>query len=78
MASSLAPLPPTGRHPATLEGVSSFRVKTAAISRPAGPLQKPDPNMILVTAPDGGVIVYPPSEKLVILAAKRLRKNRVA
>ncbi|QGZ95648.1 hypothetical protein [Terricaulis silvestris] len=75
MASSLAPLPPTGRHPATLEGVSSFRVKTAAISRPAGPLQKPDPNMILVTAPDGGVIVYPPSEKLVILAAKRLRKT---
>jgi hypothetical protein len=73
MASSLAPLPPAGRHPATLEGVSSFRVKTAAISRPAGPLQKPDPNMILVTAPDGGVIVYPPSEKLVILAAKRLR-----
>jgi hypothetical protein len=75
MASSLAPLPPAGRHPATLEGVSSFRVKTAAISRPAGPLQKPDPNMILVTAPDGGVIVYPPSEKLVILAAKRLRKT---
>lgn len=75
MASSLAPLPPTGRHPATLEGVSSFRVKTAAISRPAGPLQRPDPNMILVTAPDGGVIVYPPSEKLVILAAKRLRKT---
>ncbi len=73
MASSLAPLPPTGRHPATLEGVSSFRVKTAAISRPAGPLQKPDPNMILVTAADGGVIVYPPSEKLVILAAKRLK-----
>jgi hypothetical protein len=75
MASSLAPLPPAGRHPATLEGVSSFRVKTAAISRPAGPIQKPDPNMILVTAPDGGVIVYPPSEKLVILAAKRLRKT---
>jgi hypothetical protein len=73
MASSLAPLPPTGRHPATLEGVTSFRVKTAAISRPAGPLQKPDPNMVLVTAPDGGVIVYPPSEKLVILAARRLR-----
>lgn len=73
MASSLAPLPPAGRHPATLEGVSSFRVKTAAISRPAGPLQKPDPNMILVTAADGGVIVYPPSEKLVILAARRLK-----
>jgi len=73
MASSLAPLPPAGRHPATLEGVSSFRVKTAAISRPAGPLQKPDPTMILVTAADGGVIVYQPSEKLVILAARRLK-----
>jgi hypothetical protein len=26
--------------------------------------QKPDPNMVLLTSPDGGVIVYPPSEKL--------------
>jgi len=73
MASSLAPLPPQGRPPATLEGVSSFRVKTAALSRPAGPLQKPDPSMVLVTSEDGGVVVYPPSEKLVILAAKRPR-----
>ncbi len=40
-----------GRHPATLEGVTSFRVKTAALSRPAGPIQKPDPDMVLVTAP---------------------------
>jgi len=71
MASSLAPLPPTERHPATLEGVSSFRVKTAAISRPAGMIQKPSHDMVLVTAPDGGVIVYPPSDKLVILAARR-------
>lgn len=75
MASSLAPTPPTGRHPATLEGVSSFRVKTAGISRPAGPIQKPDPTMVLVTAPDGGVVVYPPSEKLVILAARRGHKT---
>jgi len=76
MASSLAPLPPTGRHPATLEGVTSFRVKTAAISRPAGPLHKGDPNMVLVTNADGGVIVYPPSDKLVILAARRLPAGR--
>lgn len=76
MASSLAPLPPTGREqPATLEGVTSFRVKTAAISRPAGQLQKPNPDMILVTSEDGGVVVYPPSEKLIILAARRLRKT---
>lgn len=73
MASSLAPLPPAGRHPATLEGVTSFRVKTAAISRPAGQLQKPNPDMVLLTGADGGVVVYPPSEKLVILAARRTR-----
>jgi hypothetical protein len=74
MAQSLAPLPPRGGVPATLEAVSSFRVKTAALSRPAGPIQRPDPNMVLVTAPDGGVVVYPPSEKLAILAARRLPK----
>lgn len=76
MASSLSPLPPVGRHPATLEGVTSYRVKTAAISRPAGQIQKPNPDMVLLTAPDGGVVVYPPSEKLVILAAKRQQKKR--
>ena len=71
MASSLAPLPPRSGSPATQEGVSAFRVKTAALSRPAGFIQKPNPDMVLVTAPDGGVVVYPPSEKLVILAARR-------
>lgn len=75
MASSLAPLPPKSGLPATLEAVSSFRVKTAALSRPAGQIQKPDPDMVLLTSPDGGVVVYPPSEKLVILAAKRSRKT---
>lgn len=74
MAQSLAPIPPRGGVPATLESMSSFRVKTAALSRPVGPIQKPDPNMVLVTAPDGGVVVYPPSDKLVILAARRLPK----
>lgn len=71
MASSLAPLPPRSGSPATLEGVTSFRVKTAALSRPAGPIQKPNPDMVLVTAPDGGVVVYSPSQKLVILASRR-------
>lgn len=75
MASSLAPLPPHGSHPATLEGVASFRVHTAALSRPAGFIQKPNPDIVIVTAPDGGVVVYPPSEKLAILAAKRERKS---
>lgn len=76
MAQSLAPLPLRSDHPATLEGLTSFRVKTAALSRPAAPARG-DPNMVLVTAPDGGVVVYPPSDKLVILAARRLpRSNR--
>ncbi|PZO48225.1 MAG: hypothetical protein DCF16_16675 [Alphaproteobacteria bacterium] len=68
-------MPPTSRHPATLEGVTSYRVKTAALSRPAGPIQKPNPDMVLITGADGGVVVYPPSEKLVILAAKRTHKT---
>ena len=78
MASSLAPMPPTGRHPATLEGVTSFRVKTAALSRPAGFIQKPSADVVLVTAPDGGVVVYPPSEKLIILASRRKPKQAEA
>ncbi len=76
MASSLAPIPPRDGLPATLEAVSSFRVKTAALSRPAGQIQKPDPDMVLVTAADGGVVVYPPSEKLVILAGRRRPKSQ--
>lgn len=74
MASTLAPLPPRNGYPATLEAVTSYRVKTAALSRPAGIIQKPNPDMVLVTAPDGGVVVYPPSEKLVILAGRRKQK----
>ena len=77
MAQSLAPLPPRGGHPpATLEGMTSFRVKTAALSRAAAPMRG-DPDMVLVTAPDGGVVVYPPSNKLIILAGRRrMRANR--
>jgi len=70
MASSLAPTPALRGCPATLESVASFRVKTAALMRPAGP-QRADPNMVLLTNSDGGVVVYPPSEKLIILAARR-------
>jgi len=75
MASSLAPVPPRGEQPATLESVTSFRVKTAALSRPAGFIQKPSADMVLLTAEDGGVVVYPPSEKLVILATRRAAKT---
>jgi hypothetical protein len=74
MAQSLAPLPPRSGHPATLEGMTSFRVKTAALSRPAAPMRG-DPDMVLVTTADGGVVVYPPSDKLVILAARRLHRS---
>lgn len=70
MASSLAPLPPRGGSPATLEGMATFRMKTAALSRPAVPMRG-DPSMVLVTGADGGVVVYPPSDKLIILAARR-------
>ncbi len=73
IASSLAPAPPPKDTPATLEGVTSFRVHTAALSRPAGPVRA-DPTMVLITSPDGGVIVYAPSDKLAILAAERAKR----
>ncbi|MEZ5996584.1 MAG: hypothetical protein R3C25_12625 [Hyphomonadaceae bacterium] len=70
MAQSLAPSPPRAGQPATLEGVNSFRVRTAALARPAAPLRG-DPNLVLLTSPDGGVVVYPPGGNLVILASRR-------
>lgn len=75
MASSLAPIPPRDGQPATLEGVSSFRMHTAALSRPAGPIQKPGADLVLLTTPDGGVVVYPPSEKLAILSQARAQRR---
>jgi hypothetical protein len=33
-----------------------------------------DPTMVLITNPDGGVIVYAPSDKLTILAAERAKR----
>jgi hypothetical protein len=73
MSWSVAATPPLrGVAPATLEAMALFRVKTAAISEPAAPM-KGDPNMVLLTGADGGVVVYPPSKKLVILAAARER-----
>ena len=73
MASSLAPTRSIGGCPATLEALASFRVKTAALSRPAAP-ERGDPNMVLVTGADGGVVVYPASDKLIILAARRAER----
>lgn len=73
MSWSMAAAPPKGRLPATLEGAGTFCVKTAALSRPGSPLRG-DPGVVLVTSADGGVVVYPPSEKLAILDAYRLAR----
>lgn len=70
MAQSLAPAPPRGDLPETLEQLASYRVKAAALSRPA--VSAPThANMVLVTNSDGGVVVFPPSDKLVILSDRR-------
>lgn len=69
-------LPPSKRElPATLEGSTTFCVKTAALSRPAAPMEQPLADAVLITGADGGVVVYPPSEKLVILASERSRRR---
>ena len=74
-----AALPPTKRElPATLEGTTSFCVKTAALSRPAAPMTQPVSDAVLVTGADGGVVVYPPSDKLVILATERVKRRKRA
>ncbi|MFZ2030918.1 MAG: hypothetical protein WAU68_11460 [Vitreimonas sp.] len=55
--------------------MASFRVHTAALSRPASPVRA-DPSMVLITTEDGGVVVYPPSDKLAILAAERTKRGK--
>jgi hypothetical protein len=72
--SSLAPTPPPkGAPPDTLEARSNFRMHSAAISEPAAP-QSVDPRIVLITAPDGGLVVYPPSRKLAILGEERAKR----
>ena len=51
--------------------MANSRVRSAGLSEPA-PL-KADPSVVLLPAADGGVVVYPPSDKLIILAARRAR-----
>jgi len=34
--------------------------------------------MVLITTEDGGVVVYPPSDKLAILAAERAKRVKKA
>ncbi|MFT3726251.1 MAG: hypothetical protein QM759_00290 [Terricaulis sp.] len=72
--SSLAPAPPPkGATPDTLEARVSYRMHCAALSQPGQP-QTVDPRVVLVTAPDGGLVVYPPSRKLAILAEERAKR----
>jgi len=73
--SSLAPTPPPkGATPDTLEARVSFRMHCAGLSEPGQP-QTVDPRLVLVTAPDGGLVVYPPSRKLAILAEERAKRT---
>lgn len=65
--------PPKGQLPATLEGSGSFCVNTAALVRPATPMRG-DPSVVMLTREDGGVVVYPPSAKLAILAIERAKR----
>jgi hypothetical protein len=68
-------MPPRGGYPATLEAVISFRVKTAALSRPAAPVRQHN-DLVMLTDDQGRLVVFPPSEKLVILSAWRARPTR--
>ena len=70
MTSPLAPRPPLAGPLATMDATVTYRVNAAALARPAAPAPG-DPNLVLITAPDGDLVVYPPSDKLVILAARR-------
>lgn len=76
--SSLAPTPPPkGATPDTLEARAAFRMHCAGLSEPGQP-QTVDPRLVLVTAPDGGLVVYPPSRKLAILAEERAKRAPAA
>lgn len=72
MSDSLA-LTLTGRGPpATLEAMALFRVPTAGLHGPPAPASA-SASVVMLTADDGGVVVYPPSQKLVILSEARER-----
>lgn len=59
--------------PATLEARALFRVHTAALHGPPAPAPV-EPDMVVAPTADGGVVVFPSSPKLVILAAERARR----
>jgi hypothetical protein len=62
--------------PATLEERALLRAHVAAYHDDAPTPQHADSEVVVVTGEDGGVTVYPASEKLVILAAWRERKKQ--
>ena len=75
--SDLSALTPPRRPgpPATLEERALLRAHVAAYHDDPAP-QHADPEVVMVTGADGGVIVYPPSDKLVILAAYREQRKK--
>ena len=73
MSWSSAAVPPSRTPPATLEARALFRVHTAALVERATPM-KADPNVVLITGADGGMVAFAPSEKLAILAAERAKR----
>lgn len=74
MSETLTPLPlHRSGPPLTLEARAFYRVRTAEILGPAAPASA-SPDIVLVEADDGGVVVFQPSSKLVILAAERNRR----
>lgn len=62
--------------PPTLEERALFRAHVAALHDDAPTPQAADFEVVVVTDENGAVTVYPPSDKLVILAAFRASRNR--
>ena len=65
--------PPRIGAPNTLESRALFRVRCASLRGPHAATASTAP-MVWVTGADGGLIVYPESKKLAVLAAERARR----
>ena len=76
MSDSLAPIPGGRRSPSwTQEAHAQFRARIAEQAAPAAPQQAAHPDMVVMHTDDGGVVVFTPNDKLVILAAERLKRG---
>lgn len=69
MSETLAPERPVGP-PATLEAISLFRVKAAALHDAPAPSSE-DPVVVLVAGENGGVIAIAPGARVIALAQIR-------